>query len=117
MNRERRSRRLKAEERQGIAELCNRSGFDGDISLALDGAPRGLSLSGGLIPAGQDRVRLTPTVPSLPLPEPVSVSLEGRTTIQGQQIRRLAVSVEDHPFMLAGREPTEPGAAATGCVT
>ncbi|HWB60818.1 MAG TPA: PPC domain-containing protein [Chthoniobacteraceae bacterium] len=40
-----------------------KDGFDGDIRLALKNAPPGFVLSGGWIPAGQDSVRATLTVP------------------------------------------------------
>lgn len=73
-----------------------KDGFSGDIALALEGSPRGLTLTGGLIPAGQDQVRLTLTVPpAAPLPGPVSLSLEGRATIQGHEVVRRAVPADD----------------------
>ncbi|MGA2268897.1 MAG: PPC domain-containing protein [Bryobacteraceae bacterium] len=72
-----------------------KDGFSGEIALALKGAPRGFSLAGGLLPASQDQVRLTLTVPRLPEPEPLSVSLEGRATIQGREVTRLAVPAEN----------------------
>jgi len=72
-----------------------KDGFSGDIALDLKNAPRGFILSGGLLPAGQDRVRLTLTVPPQPLKEPLSLSLEGRAIIRGREIRRPAVPAED----------------------
>jgi hypothetical protein len=72
-----------------------RDGFSDEISLSLEDAPRGFTLSGGLVPAGQDRVRLTLTAPPAPLKEPRSLSLEGRAMIQGTYIRRQAVPAED----------------------
>jgi hypothetical protein len=72
-----------------------RDGFSGDIALALKGAAGGFILSGGLVPAQQDRVRLTLTVPPALLGETVSLSLEGRAMIQGQEIRRLAMPADD----------------------
>ena len=38
-----------------------RDGFDGEIAISLKDAPRGMTLNGGLIPAGQDQIRLTIT--------------------------------------------------------
>jgi hypothetical protein len=72
-----------------------KDGFSGDIALALKGAPKGFTLIGGLLPAGRDEVRLTLTVPPQPQPEPLSLSLEGRATIHGHQVSRLAVPAED----------------------
>jgi hypothetical protein len=70
-------------------------GFSGEIGLALKDAPKGFALSGARIPAGQDQVRLTLTAPPDPLDEPVRLSLEGRGTLQGRPLRRLAVPADD----------------------
>jgi len=70
-------------------------GFSGEISLALKGAPSGFTLSGGRVPAQQDQVRLTLTVPPTPTKEPLSLSLEGRAMIQGRSVVRPAVPAED----------------------
>ena len=72
-----------------------KDGFAGDISLSLKGAPRGFVLAGGLLPAGQDSVRLTLTAPPAPLREPLSVNLEGSAIIQGREVRHPAVPAED----------------------
>jgi hypothetical protein len=72
-----------------------KDGFSGDIELALKDAPRGFILSGAMVPAGQDQVRLTLTAPPLQSREPFKLSLEGRATIQGHEIRRPAVPAED----------------------
>jgi hypothetical protein len=72
-----------------------RDGFSGDIALALENPPAGFSLSGGLIPAGQNQVRLTVTVPPTPTEKPLSLKLEGRATIGGQTIVRQAVAADD----------------------
>ena len=72
-----------------------KDGFSGDIALALKGAPKGFILSGGQLPAGRDDVRLTLTVPPQLQPEPVSLTLEGRATIQGREVARLAVPAEE----------------------
>ncbi len=42
-----------------------KDGFSGDITLALQGVPRTFVLSGGVVPAGQDRVRATLTLPAV----------------------------------------------------
>jgi len=75
--------------------VLRKDGFSGDIALALKGAPSGFTLSGALVPAGQDQVRLTLMAPPAPLREPLNLSLEGHAIIQGQDIVRLAVPSED----------------------
>jgi len=72
-----------------------KDGFADDIQLELKDAPPGFTLSGAWVPAGQDKVRLTLTVPSTAPEEPVSVDLEGRAMIGGREIRRQAVPAED----------------------
>jgi hypothetical protein len=74
-----------------------RDGFSGEIALALEGAPRGLTLSGAVVPAGQDEIRLTLEVPpaAAQLGEPVSLRLEGRATIQGRTVAHQAVAADD----------------------
>ena len=72
-----------------------KDGFSGDILLTLKDAPKGFVLSGAWVPAHQDHVRLTLTLPLVPVDEPVSLSLEGRATIQGQEIVRPAVPADD----------------------
>jgi len=72
-----------------------KDGFSGDIALALTGASRTFALSGALVPAHQDQVRLTLTVPPVPVSEPLSLRLEGRATIGGQEVVRQAVPADD----------------------
>jgi hypothetical protein len=72
-----------------------KDGFSGDITLALRGAPRGFSLSGAVVPSGQDQVRITLTVPQVQPMGPITVHLEGRALIQGQEVRHAAVPSED----------------------
>ena len=69
--------------------------FAGDVTLALTGAPEGFALGGAWVPGGQDRVRVTLTVPSTPAEEPVTLRLEGRATIQGREVSRPVVPAED----------------------
>jgi hypothetical protein len=72
-----------------------KDGFTGEIALSLKDAPRGFTLAGGLLPAGQDEVRLTLTLP-LQLPgEPVALSVEGRALIDGREVVRPAVPAEN----------------------
>jgi len=72
-----------------------KDGFAGEIAVALKNAPAGFALSGGLVPAGQDQVRLTLTAPSPAPPEPASLRLEGRATIEGREITHPVVPAED----------------------
>jgi hypothetical protein len=72
-----------------------RDGFAGDIRLALKGAPAGFSLTGGLLPAGEDKVRVTLTVPAAPLDKAVSLHLEGEAKIGGHDVRHAAVPADD----------------------
>jgi hypothetical protein len=72
-----------------------RDGFSGEIALALKDAPNGFRLSGGSVPAGQEKAQLTLTVPPTPLAEAVSLSLEGRAVINGQEVLRQAVPADD----------------------
>jgi hypothetical protein len=72
-----------------------KDGFAGDIALDLKGAPGGFVLSGGLIPAGQDQMRLTLTAPAVATKEPISVRVEGRATIERKTVVRQAVPAED----------------------
>jgi len=72
-----------------------KDGFSGDITLALTGVPRTFTLSGGLVPAHQDQVRLTLTVQPIPLGEPLSLGVEGHATIQGREVVRPAVPADD----------------------
>ena len=57
--------------------------------------PPGFALSGGLVPAGQDKVRLTLTAPPTATDKPLSLSLAGRAMIGGKEISRPAVPAED----------------------
>jgi len=70
-------------------------GFSGDIELKLKDAPSGFALSGGRVPADEDKVRLTLTLPRRLPKEPVSLCLEGIASGGGRQIRRSAVAAED----------------------
>ena len=74
---------------------CGATDSTGDIALDLKGVPPGFTLGGGLLPANQDKVRLTLTVPPTPTEKPVDLSLEGRAMIRGREVSRLAVPAED----------------------
>jgi hypothetical protein len=74
-----------------------RDGFSGEIRLALKNAPKGMTLSGVVLPAGQDQVRLTLSVPPQPQlqREPLSLQVEGRATVHGTEVARPALPAED----------------------
>jgi hypothetical protein len=72
-----------------------KDGFSGEIALVLKEAPRGFTLAGAMVPAGQDQVRMTLTFPPTALAEPVSLSMEGRATIGGHEVTHAAVPAED----------------------
>jgi hypothetical protein len=78
-----------------LVQAIRRDGFDGDIALELKGAPNGFRLDGAVIPAGQSRVRVTLTPPIGPSDTPVKLTLEGRATIAGRELRRAAVPSDD----------------------
>jgi hypothetical protein len=52
-------------------------------------------LKGDRVPAKQDKAEVTLTVPPTPPAEPLSLTVEGRATVGGQQIVRPAVPAED----------------------
>jgi hypothetical protein len=95
------SRILVVEDEPAIAESLSyalrRDGFAGEIALGLKDAPAGVVLHGAVIPAGQDEVRLTLQVPpTAPLADaPVTLTMEGRATIQGREVKRQAQAADD----------------------
>jgi hypothetical protein len=72
-----------------------KDGFTGDIALSLKGAPPGFRISGGWVPAEQEKIRFTLTVPGGVEAGPVRLSLEGRAAIQGQEVSRVALPSDD----------------------
>ena len=72
-----------------------KDGFSGDIALALTGVPRAFMLSGPVVPAHQDQVRVTLRLPPIPLNEPLPLGLEGRATIGDREVVRQAVPADD----------------------
>jgi len=83
----------------GIVPVCvhalRKVGFDGDIEVVLKEPNTGFELSGGRIPAGSDRVRMTLTAPAKAPDEPVALQLEGRARIGAKMVSRPAVGAED----------------------
>lgn len=75
--------------------VLRRDGFSGEIALALKDAPEGFGLGGGTVPAGEDRVQLTVTVPSMSEKGVFSLNLEGHATIDGREVSHPVVPAED----------------------
>ena len=71
-----------------------RDGFSGEIDLQLKDVPAGFTLSGAVIPGGQDQVRLTLTAPRNQV-NPRPIQLEGRATPGNKEVRRMAVPADD----------------------
>jgi hypothetical protein len=71
------------------------AGFNGEIQLQLREAPWGFGLSGGRIPAGQDKVQVTVTAPFNANDEVFTISMVGLATINGQLVGHPAVPAED----------------------
>ena len=72
-----------------------RDGFGGDINLELKDAPAGVVLSGGWVPAGQDKVVATLTAPKKMPSGPASLRIAGVAEVAGRAVRRNAVAAED----------------------
>jgi hypothetical protein len=70
-------------------------GFADEIGLKLKDAPGGYVLSGAIVPAGENKVRLTLTIPGGRTDKPVKLHLEGRAMVQGKEVRKMAVASED----------------------
>lgn len=68
-----------------------KDGYDGPIKIGLKGAPEGFTVSGGVIPAGQDKVRMTVKSPPKPLAKPINLRLVGRVNTGGEVITRPAI--------------------------
>jgi len=72
-----------------------KDGFSDSITLKLTDAPSGFSLSGARIPAGQDKLTLTLTMPYKATNEPIMLNLVGQSVIDGKAISRRAQPAED----------------------
>jgi hypothetical protein len=72
-----------------------KDGFTDSITLKLTDAPSGFSLSGARIPAGQDKLTLTITLPFRAPSEPVMLNLVGQSVIDGKAVTRQAQPAED----------------------
>ena len=72
-----------------------RDGFDGEIVLRFKDDPFGFALSGGVIPAGQDQIRLTLATAPLLSADPIRLCLEGRAWIDEKEVVHPAVPAEE----------------------
>jgi hypothetical protein len=72
-----------------------KDGFDGDIEVALDGAPAGFRLSGATIPHGRDSVRMTLTATRRPAARTTALRILGRARIAGATVARPVVPADN----------------------
>lgn len=72
-----------------------KDGYSGGIDFALKDAPAGFVLDGGRIPPGENNVRATLTFPQAPLDNITTLTVEGRATVDGREVRRVAVPADD----------------------
>jgi hypothetical protein len=86
-----------------------KDGFTGDIALSLKDAPKGFILNGRRIPTGKDEVRLSLKVPPTQMKKSLSLNLEGRAEIEGQEIIRPVIPADDmtQAFILHHLVPTK----------
>ena len=74
--------------------VLRRDGFDDDVALELENAPKGFQLSGAWAPAGLDKIRMTLTVPQMPSTEPLSLTLRGQSMNRSRRFVHTAVPAE-----------------------
>jgi hypothetical protein len=72
-----------------------RDGFSNQITLALQDAPPGFTLSGGTVPANENQVRLTLMAPPLSGKQVFNLGLEGHALIQEHEVVRPGVPAQD----------------------
>ena len=77
------------------AHAIRKDGFAGDIALSLKDTPPGFTLSGGVVPAGQDHVRMTLNVPPMRPAGPFPISLDARAAVKGKAVVHRAQAAED----------------------
>jgi hypothetical protein len=93
-----------------------KDGFDGEIALSFRGNPAGVLVDGGLVPAGQDHVRLTLALAPWLAAEPIHLHLEGRAGIAGEQVVRTALPADDMMQAFAYKHLV-PAEELTICIT
>jgi hypothetical protein len=75
--------------------VLRRDGFEGEVRLALEGAPQGYRLSGARIPPGETMVRLTLSAPPGAGPGVFSPRMIGTSGSKGNEVRRQALAADD----------------------
>ena len=83
---------------QVTVTAIRKDGFDGPIALSLEGAPAGVSLKGGTIPAGKNEVKLTISAPQFGprwRGEVATIRLQGKANVDGRSIAKDALPAED----------------------
>ncbi|HEX9047490.1 MAG TPA: hypothetical protein VF988_10725, partial [Verrucomicrobiae bacterium] len=72
-----------------------RDGFTNAITLSLQDAPKGFSLSGARLADGQDKAQFTVKAPAQPADKPVTLALTGSAVIAGKTVTHHAAPAED----------------------
>lgn len=72
-----------------------KDGFTNEIRLVLQDAPPGFAIKGGVIPGGEEQVKLTLTVPVIARGDLVDLSIRGLAEIEGRPVIRDAVPADD----------------------
>jgi hypothetical protein len=72
-----------------------KDGFEGPIEVFVKNPDTGFKITGGIIPAGNESIRMTLTIPAKQITGPVALELEGRAQIGGKTISRRAVPADD----------------------
>lgn len=98
------------------AYALRKDGFTNAISLALADAPAGYRLDGATVPAGADQTTFTLFAP-LDAPEtPVTLRMEGRSTLDGAPLVRPAVPADDMMQAFAYRHLVSAQSLTSVCV-
>jgi len=80
-----------------------KDGFDGDIEIALSAGSVGFRLSGGWMPRGLSKIRMTITAPSKSPGRVVPLFLDGRAGVGGGTLVRRVVPADDQMQAFAYR--------------
>ena len=75
--------------------VIRQDGFSGDITLALKDAPKGFSMYGATLSGTQQVVRVSLSTSLDKTEQPVSLTIEGRSTVQGKVVAHEAMPCED----------------------
>jgi hypothetical protein len=77
------------------AHVMRKDGFDGEIEIVTGEGSGGFKVSGGLVPAGCDRICITVEAPANAPNKPVPLELVGRAKVGERTISRRAVAADD----------------------